>query len=82
MHNTSSYPLNLRTRAFGDGKGEKCVHDGFGRLREVRHVSMGSNNGNLKAAYRYNGIGFRTYSARNVNFETDNANGSGGPVKY
>jgi YD repeat-containing protein len=35
----------------GNGKGESYVYDGFGRLKEVRVVSGGSSNGNIKAAY-------------------------------
>jgi YD repeat-containing protein len=39
-----------------NGKGEKYVYDGLGRLREVR---LTTENNRIEAAYRHNGLGMR-----------------------
>ena len=50
-----------------NGKGEKFVYDGFGRMREVR---VTGESDRIKSAYRYNGLGMRISQAINLSSGT------------
>ncbi len=64
-----------------DGKGQKYVYDGFGRLREVR---LTAESNRIKSAYRYNGSGMRISHAINTSTGTtdDDVTDSTDPVTW
>lgn len=64
-----------------DGKGQKCVYDGWGRLREAR---LTAESDRIKAAYRYNGVGMRITHAINASTgTTDNdVTDAGDPANF